>query len=278
MTTPQKNKLGPISAEEKAQIEQLASTGMSLEEISRVVRRNEDTVHRVMAEQGLIPGEAYDLKARKDILTKLYQSEHWSEIQRQFSEEEVEKFKAMWVRTLMQFKEDAQFTEEISIRDMLTFQILMDRNMVLQHQAINEAVAAENELMTEMRKPPSTRDMALVEALQTRVHSYRAAQEDYHRTFMKLNEEKTKIQKTMRATREQRVKIASEGKMNIVGFLRMLDELTFREREGREMMLIDLATRKEYERLTQEITYDDGSEDYPILSPEVIEEKYGSKN
>jgi len=94
---------------------------------------------------------------------------------------------------------------------------------------------------------------------------------NYTNEYTKLLNEQQKISKDLKATREQRIKRIEDGKSSWTGLIRMLEDEEIREKEGREMEILALATDKIKDKLYDYHNYADNTVDRPFLTPDTVE-------
>ena len=107
--------------------------------------------------------------------------------------------------------------------------------------------------------------------LETQLSFARNSIASYTNEYTKLLNEQQKISKDLKATREQRIKRIEDGKSSWVGLIRMLEDEAIREKEGREMEILALATDKAKSKLYEYHNFADKNVDIPILNPEALE-------
>ncbi len=108
-------------------------------------------------------------------------------------------------------------------------------------------------------------------ALDAQLVSARAAEQSKTQDYVKLQERYDQLMKSLKATRDQRVKDAESGKETFLGLIKMLQQRDIQEKEGRQMGLMQLAAAKEYNNLGQLHKYEDGNIDRPILSADTVD-------
>ena len=86
-----------------------------------------------------------------------------------------------------------------------------------------------------------------------------------------LTTKKDKYTDELKATRKQRVELLKNIKKDFVSLIKSLMDEKIRENEGRELNMMQLASKKEYERLTELHKYSDGILDIPILNSDSVE-------
>ena len=122
----------------------------------------------------------------------------------------------------------------------------------------------------EYEKPEDQRDIPKLANMETQLSFARNSLANYTNEYTKLLAEQQKISKDLKATREQRIKRIEDGKSSWTGLIRMLEDEQIREKEGREMEILAMATDKIKNQLSEYHQYQDGIVDRPFLTPETI--------
>ena len=262
-------KRGQLSLEEEKFIRENL-TSLTVENIAEQLNRNVAPIKRYISEtKNLLSGN----EAAEDELlrNKLYGKTFWFEIKKQFDEEsgELEYFENVWVNLMKQFREDVLPAEELQIKQFITIDILINRSMKERKRHISETEKLQRLVDAEYDKPEDQRDVPKLANLETQLSFARNSIANYTNEYTKLLGEQQKISKDLKATREQRIKRIEDGK-SWVGLIRMLEDEDVREKEGREMEIIRLATNKAREKLTEYHEYQDGKLDSPFLTPESV--------
>lgn len=269
-STPKKR--GQLSLEEEKFIRDNLQT-LSIENIANQLNRNTAPIKRYVSEtKNLLSGS----EAVEDELlrNKLYGKTFWFEIKKQFDEEsgELEYFENVWINLIKQFREDVLPAEELQIKQFITIDILINRSMKERKRHISETEKLQKLVDKEYDKPEDQRDIPKLANLETQLSFARNSIANYTNEYTKLLGEQQKISKDLKATREQRIKRIEDGKSSWVGLIRMLEDEDVREREGREMEIIRLATEKVRNNLTNLHQYQDNSIDRPLLTPDSIKD------
>ena len=136
---------------------------------------------------------------------------------------------------------------------------------------ISETERLQRQVDAEYNLSEDQRDIARLANLETLLNFARNSIASYTNEYTKLLSEQQKIGKDLKATREQRIKRIEDGKSSWVGLIRMLEDELIREKEGKEMSILALATEKSAETLFQNHQYEDKTIDQPILTPESIQ-------
>lgn len=247
---------------------------MSIEDIAEAINRSTGPVKRYIVENNLdVPD---DEKVSDDYLKrKLHQKTFWLEVQRQFDKTsgELQYFEDTWISLIKQFREDVLPAEELQIKQFITIDILINRSMKERKRHISETEKLQKIVDDEYQKPEDQRDIPKLTNLETQLGFARNSIANYTNEYTKLLNEQQKISKDLKATREQRIKRIEDGKSSWVGLIRMLEDEQIREKAGREMQILKLATNKAKDKLADYHSFADETIDRPFLIPEIVETK-----
>ncbi len=263
-------KRGQLSLDEEKYIRDNISI-LSIEDIASHLNRNLAPIQRYVEENQLFTSN--DIKQAHEILKyKLHSKTFWTEILRQFDSEsgELEYFENTWINLIQQFREDVLPAEELQIKQFITIDILINRSMKERKRHIAETEKLQKMVDKEYEKNESERDIPKLANLETQLSFARNSIANYTNEYTKLLNEQQKISKDLKATREQRIKRIEDGKSSWVGLIRMLEDEEIREKEGKEMEILKLATKTSKNNLYNYHEYSDGSVDRPFLTSESV--------
>jgi hypothetical protein len=244
---------------------------LSIEAIAAHLNRGTAPVQRYINENRLIP--ASEQNDHAVLLQKLHTKTFWSEINRQFDSEsgELQYFEDTWIGLIKQFREDVLPAEELQIKQFITIDILINRSMKERKRHIAETDKLQRFVDAEYDKPEDQRDIPKLANLETQLSFARNSIANYTNEYTKLLNEQQKISKDLKATREQRIKRIEDGKSSWVGLIRMLEDEELREKEGREMEILNMSVQNTKNKLNSYHQYADGTLDKPFLTPESVE-------
>ena len=270
--TPRKR--GKLSIDEENYIRENVSD-LSIEQIAEAINRTVKPVERYIIENNLGVSTLTEQANNNTLLIKLHSKTFWPEIQRQFDETtgELEYFESTWIGLVKQFREDVLPAEELQIKQFITIDILINRSMKERKRHIQETERLQREVEAEYRISEDARDIAKLANLETQLSFARNSIANYTNEYTKLLNEQQKISKDLKATREQRIKRIEDGKSSWVGLIRMLEDEEIREREGREMEIMNMATKKTKKELRELFTYADDNVDHPLLNCDTMLEE-----
>lgn len=245
---------------------------LTVEQIAESINRSTKPVERYIVSNNL-SFDQDENQTDQNLRLKLHAKTFWPEITRQFDEDtgELDYFENTWIGLVKQFREDVLPAEELQIKQFITIDILINRSMKERKRHITETERLQYKVDEEYNKPEDQRDMAKLANLETQLSFARNSIASYTNEYTKLLNEQQKISKDLKATREQRIKRIEDGKSSWVGLIRMLEDELIREKEGKEMEILALATEKAREKLFENHQYQDGQVDVPILNPESLE-------
>ena len=172
-----------------------------------------------------------------------------------------------------QFREDVLPAEELQIKQFITIDILINRSMKERKRHIADTEKLQTDVDKEYELPEDVRDGPKLANLETQLSFARNSIANYTNEYTKLLNEQQKISKDLKATREQRIKRIEDGKSSWIGLIRMLEDEEVREREGREMEIMNMAVEQQTTNLSEYHTYQDGEIDTPLLTPETVRQK-----
>lgn len=246
---------------------------LSISEISDSLNRNPAPIQRYIGENRLEVSDE-DKNDNETLRRKLHSKTFWQEIIRQFDEDtgELMYFEDTWIGLIKQFREDVLPAEELQIKQFITIDILINRSMKERKRHIAETEKLQRQVDKEYEKTEIDRDIPKLANLETQLSFARNSIANYTNEYTKLLNEQQKISKDLKATREQRIKRIEDGKSSWVGLIRMLEDEEVREKEGREMEILSLATDKYREKLESYHSYEDKLLDKPFLTPDSVED------
>ena len=266
-------KRGQLSLEEEKFITDNFGS-LSLEDIAEALNRNLPPIQRYVSENKLVVSSE-DRNEQEILRQKLHAKTFWPEIVRQFDEDsgELRYFEDTWIGLIKQFREDVLAAEELQIKQFITIDILINRSMKERKRHIAETEKLQRQVDKEYEKSEEDRDIPKLANLETQLSFARNSIANYTNEYTKLLNEQQKISKDLKATREQRIKRIEDGKSSWVGLIRMLEDEDVREKEGREMEILSMATEKYKTMLGQYHAYEDKVLDKPFLTADTIEDK-----
>jgi hypothetical protein len=245
---------------------------LSIEQIAEALNRTVKPVQRYVTESKIGIQSKDEQENDRTLRQKLHAKTFWIEITKQFDEStgELQYFEDTWIGLVKQFREDVLPAEELQIKQFITIDILINRSMKERKRHIADTEKLQEEVDREYKLPEDVRDGPKLANLETQLSFARNSIANYTNEYTKLLNEQQKISKDLKATREQRIKRIEDGKSSWIGLIRMLEDEEIREKEGREMEIMNMAVEQQVKNLSEYHTYQDGEVDTPLLTPETI--------
>ncbi|MAR20525.1 MAG: hypothetical protein CMD25_00440 [Flavobacteriales bacterium] len=248
---------------------------LSTEEIAEALNRTAKPVMRYIAESKIGIKSKDEEETDKTLRRKLHAKTFWVEIEKQFDKStgELQYFEDTWIGLVKQFREDVLPAEELQIKQFITIDILINRSMKERKRHIADTEKLQEEVDREYKLPEDLRDGPKLANLETQLSFARNSIANYTNEYTKLLNEQQKISKDLKATREQRIKRIEDGKSSWIGLIRMLEDEEIREKEGREMEIMNMSVEQQIKKLSEYHEYQDGEVDTPLLTPETVQDK-----
>lgn len=217
--------------------------------------------------------EDYVLTLANPDRKSLRDSKAWKQLREEFDPDELEYFEEQYTKYIDQFREDVLVTEETQIFLVIKFEIMMHRNAKAKRNAakdIARLIRLQEQYMGRFSTPDemSDTDRTYLLNLETQVQAAKSSEQARSNEYIKLEEKHQALLKDLKATRDQRVTRIESSKETYLSIIRGLADEEEREIAGKQMELMKMATKREYKRLTAPHTFEDGSQDSPVLIPE----------
>ena len=197
----------------------------------------------------------------------------WKDLQKQFSEEELQSLLYHWSRIITQFRDDVLPTEELQIIDSIKLEILMNRALIGQQTNMRSIGEYEELVTVEKSKSLEIQDKDYIYNLERQIAVCRAAQDSLTREYKDLQTKKASMLKDLKATREQRIKRLEDSKQTFIGWVRnLMSNPETRQQMGTDMEKMRLAMEAEKKRLSEYHKYEDGNIDQPFLTPDTVKD------
>ena len=243
---------------------------MSIHEIATHLDSDPDSIESYVKQKiGNTTLDEREIEALHDLQSRPF----WKDLQKQFSEDELQSLLYHWGRIITQFRDDVLPTEELQIIDAIKLEILMNRALIGQQTNMKDIGRYEEQVTEEKGKPLEIQDKDYIFNLERQVAVCRAAQESLTREYKDLQTKKASMLKDLKATREQRIKRLEDSKQTFIGWVRnLMSNPEVRRELGVEMEKMRLATNVEADRLTEYHKYEDGMIDQPFLTPDSVKE------
>jgi len=261
-------------SEEELQFIRDESGERTADEIAKYIDRSPKTVKRVIENMNLVTTDmTLDEKDEVSLRKRLLDKDYWTEIEKQFTENEIDYFISIWIQLIKQFREDVLPTEELQIKQLITTEILINRCMVERKRALEEIERLTESINQEYSTTLEHRDTNMLLNLEQQLALSRSTQSTHTNEYTKLSKEYKELAKDLKATRDQRLRRIEDGKTSWIGLIRMLEDESVREREGSDMEVLSVAADNAGSNLSDYHSYDDGKLDMPILTPDTVMDK-----
>ena len=243
---------------------------LTAEEIAENLDRAIDPILKHLSKIGKGPStkKNFEVQAAYDLKSRPY----WSELQAQFSEEELKLFLYHWSQIVGQFRKDILPTEELQIIDVIKLEILMNRALREQQSSMQTVAEFEQLIVNEKRKPIEDRDVEQIFNLERQIATLRAAKESISKEFKDLQDKKSKMFKDLKGTREQRIQKLENNRETFDGLVqKVLRDPEWLDEQNQYMEKFRLAVQQEKVRLGDYHQYADGMIDRPLLSADTVD-------
>lgn len=251
------------------------------QEIGDVLDRSAEVVEKYIRDhvpppKAVTTAEAEDAE-KVTIRQELRNSEAWKNLKLEFFPDELKFFEETYIKMMAQLR-DVLATEETQVFHACKYEVLMSRNLKQKKVALEDIGRIEDIQKSFLgqfagdvsRMEDDQKELAM--NIEGQLSNARLAEKNLTNEYAKLQERHSDLMKTLKSTRDQRVKQIETLNQN--GFLPVIKALASRdeqERQGRQIELVKLAGKAEYVRLGRPRTYDDGADDNPILSAETVD-------
>lgn len=213
-----------------------------------------------------------------EAIEQLHSKHYWKEIKKILLGGEVEYFEKEWLQLMSQFSNaEIVYTDEMQIKDLIITEIFLGRNLSKRKDIIRDQGSLTNNIREEENKEEDVRDLNQLAIMRREMAALEASLQSLDKNQQGYEDRKDSLLKALKATREARLKQMEDRGKNFFGLIKYLNERDAREKEGRWMDLMDKATEKSYNDLTQVVQYEDGSLDCPILDPDMVEKENETK-
>lgn len=268
-TSPQEKKRGRLSTEE----ENIILNNMEFmddEAIAQIINRTPDVVAKFRAQAPVLQNK----ESATELIQQLRKKFFWAEVMQQLTTtEEISYFENYWASLIHQFaSQGIVATDELMIKDLILTEIQVNRCLKAKRAMTREMDDLEDQIAKiyqEVQDPISR--IAQIDPLKSRQNQIHANLKSIGSEWNLLQEKKDKKYDQLKATREKRLDKAEKAGATFFDLVKMLDSPEIREKEGRFNELYKQASEMAKLRFQQYFTYEDGSVDRPLLTPEVEE-------
>lgn len=237
---------------------------MSVDQLAKKLNRDPTSVYNWIKKNiGLTKKDKAEIEGKNELRSRPY----YRELQKQFTTEELEMFDYHFQKMWSQFKDDVFHTEEMQIVDTIKLEVLMNRSLRSQQANADQIDQLTREVQREKAREPEDQDRDYIINLERQMAVLRASQDSLSKDFKDLQTKKASSLKELKGTRADRIKEIEDSKNT---FASLIKELTmnpaYRREVGLEMEKMRLAMDAEWLRLSQDVKFNDGTIDKPLLS------------
>lgn len=266
-------KRGRLSQAEKEVIEKYVGF-KSDSDIAKELNRTTESIrnYRINELRKDVPEE---LVNEVEIRYELKQRPFWNDLKNQFNQRELELIVYHWVQLIQQFNGDVSATEEFQILDLIKLQIMISRNLydkAIAGQMIEKTAKIIDDIFLKARGRELTdEETRTIAQLQANVNAANASQNQRTSEHMKLVEKTQLLFKDLKATRQQRIDKIEKSGTNFFAWMKQMDDVKIREKEGQELLLVKESTKKTMRRLAELHKYVTDEVDQPFLTPDTVQ-------
>lgn len=236
---------------------------LSLDDIAKRLNRQPRAIRDFILRNDLSQPQDYRLRH------KLFTRSYWKEVKAQLLEHEIEKFIVTWTKIMEQFSEDFQHSEELQLKQFILCEILIDRAIRSQTEAIKKITELEQKILEEQKKSPPNID--IINLHLSFIQQYNAISQQASKERLELAKESQKLFDAIKGSRAQRVTKISDANKTFSSALQILEDPEMRELIGKDIQLLHMAQLQATRKLYEYFIYLDGKVDNPILSHETYE-------
>lgn len=240
---------------------------LPIEEIANNLNRTVGPVKKFIEKENL---KARDLTDDEHLLSTLRSRYYFPELGKQLSTHEIAIFEHMWIDYFKQFNEDVIHSEEMQILEVIRTEILINRSMEDRQRVITQIDMLDRLINEEMDKEPDEQDVQALAAFQTQLGAMIGSKSAYITEHEKLLTKKERYLKDLKGTRDQRKRVSDDAKTNFSMWMRQLDTMEEKERQGFDMEVQAIAAQKARQRLAGLHEYEDGEVDQPLLNSDTV--------
>jgi hypothetical protein len=258
---------GPLSNQDKANIEEFMLT-MDDIDIAQRLNRPLKQIERYRKEaQSKAPRLIAKRSETEELRRELHALSVWSNIKQQFTDKELVFYENSYIEYRRQFK-DLLPTELKQLMQLITLDIMSSRHNIERKHNIEEIDRIEKLLESYHKTTPSTltdKEKLFIIHNEEMLMACKAASASKTKEYKDLLDKHTDILKTLKSTRDQRIK-SLEDRGKFIDILEQLEIQSRRQNISEIVGLMDLAVAKEELRLSQAHQYFDGTIDQPLYN------------
>jgi hypothetical protein len=279
------NRTGRMTKEDHAFI--LRNMGkLTIAQMAAHLGRRESAIEKFLRSNAITRSpqkvEPETASAMADARTELKKTEAWKRIRQEFSEDELRFFEEQYLSFMSQFQNDVLPSEVSQIFDYVKIEVLKSRNLI-KRQSLNNTISEMEEQRNESLGGKKLYELdetilKVLNQLNAGIERKMADERTYSQEYSTLQQRSEALLKSLKSTRDQRIKEIENTKDSIISIVKDLGRKEVQERESRWFELNRMAAEKELQRLGSLHEYEDGGLDRPILSAETIPEKLATED
>jgi len=250
---------------------------MTAEQMAVKLERSKEWVEEMIAGDG-------EASQAQEILMEFRQRIEYRSLQAKFTKDEIVLFEHKYVKMIQQFKKDVLYTEEAQIFMVITYELLIDKNLKKMKE-IDEQIFRMGDELNEIysngepeEEKEKQRRLAKIARLNETISNLRGVQARLDKTINEFAGNILKQWELIKGARKQRIDVIENSKKNLIDLLKSFENGKFRDDEGREMELVRIAAEREKKRLGQPHKFMDGIYDLPILSSDTLPSEQGEED
>ena len=282
MATKIKLKRGKLSGDECTYIERWKNK-KTVEQIASHLRRPVNIIEKHLLTE---VGEDGEIN-KAGLAGELENRPEWLQLKQQFDDEDLEFYKYRYMQLVSQFgKDDITVTEETQIFQLINFQIMGNQTMKERKPIVIQQKECQARLEDAYKRIKDCDEGSCeYKEYSKTIAELEGRYKEIANNLKQLNtrnesytDKANELLKQLKATRDQRVKVIESGDKNFLSLLKQLALEDQRNKIGREIEQMRVATYKEQERLETPHLYDGGVMDQPLLTPESVVKRYPGYN
>lgn len=211
------------------------------------------------------------------VLKDLHNSPSWRNLKEKFTNTELRFYEEQWCLLMSQFGLDVVPTERLQANQLITYMILMDRNLSSQKDTRTSIEQSQRRLDYLSVLYPETEDgsrpahvITESENLISNIATMSDRITQLSREFKDLDTNQQKMLEGLKATRNQRLERLSERAKSMLDLIKELLHEEQRESKGRQAELYRQATLKKAAELAEPHRFLDGTIDQPLLNSDTV--------
>lgn len=260
---PEPRKTGRFTLDEQTFIEANVSQ-LNYKDIALALNRDPVSVRSFIRKIGTPNRHPDGRQIRKQ--SPLADKEFWPLLETQFTPPELDMFEYHWKNIFEQFDNDVLPTEELQIIDLIKFEIMMNRNLKEQKDATDSIRALEIKISR-------TKNKEDLQELERQLLSFKTAQAPLTKSYLEIQEKKSRIFEGLKATRAARIQRIESKKESFSKWIEGLVENSKKRKElGLLLEKFRLAMIDEEIRLAAYHKYEDSVVDQPLIDATTIKE------